>query len=411
MRAIWKGAISFGLVTIPVRLFTAIDEHNVTFHQVRRSDGSRIRYKRIAEADGTEVPYADIAKGYELPGGEMVVLTDEDLADLPLPTSRVVDVLTFVPLEQIDPIYFAKSYYLEPDKPAVKPYVLLRDALEQSGMAGLVKVAIRTRETLGTLRVRDGVLVLETMTWPDEVRSADFPFLDEDVTIRPQELSMAGSLIESMAGDFDPTQYRDDYREALQQVIEAKIAGHAVVEAPTEVAAAGGGVADLMATLRASVAAAKRSRGEVESPDTTEAVQPEADAAEAPPGEDHPTGTTARTPARTGGSRSGRAKAPARTGTRAAAKATTDGKPAKATKTAATKTTATKTAATKTTATAGSARRSTPARATAHQGATAPAENAVAKQSADAEPALDGVASAPKPAKKTAKKTASRRSA
>jgi DNA end-binding protein Ku len=275
MRAIWKGAISFGLVSIPVKLYTAIEERDISFHQVHREDGGRIRYRRVCSVDGEEVPYSDIAKGYELPGGEMVVLTDEDFADLPLSTSRTVDVLSFVPLEQVDPIYFARSYYLEPEKTAAKPYVLLRDALERSGMVALVKVAIRTKESLATLRVRDGVLVLETMVWPDEVRAAEFDFLDDGVTVRPQELSMAESLIESMAGDFDPTQYHDEYREALQQVVEAKIEGREIVEPPAEAAAEPSAAVDLMAALRASVAAAKRSRGE----------QPEAEEpAEAPAG-------------------------------------------------------------------------------------------------------------------------------
>jgi DNA end-binding protein Ku len=262
MRSIWKGAISFGLVSIPVKLYTATEERDVSFHQVHRDDGGRIRYKRVCSLDGDEVPYADIAKGYELPGGEMVVLTDDDLADLPLSTSRVVDVLSFVPLDQVDPIYFAKSYYLEPDKAATKPYLLLRNALERSGMVALVKVAIRTKEVLATLRVRDGVLVLETMIWPDEVRTPDFPFLEEDVTVRPQELTMAESLIESMAGDFDPTLYHDEYREALQQVVEAKVEGREIVEPQPAAVAPGGAVVDLMAALRESVAAAKRGRGE-----------------------------------------------------------------------------------------------------------------------------------------------------
>jgi DNA end-binding protein Ku len=262
MRSIWKGAISFGLVSIPVKLYTATEERDVSFHQVHREDGGRIRYKRVCSVDGDEVAYADIAKGFELPGGEMVVLTDDDLADLPLSTSRVVDVLSFVPLDQVDPIYFAKSYYLEPDKTATKPYLLLRNALERSGMVALVKVAIRTKEVLATLRVRDGVLMMETMIWPDEVRTPDFPFLEEDVTVRPQELTMAESLIESMAGDFDPGQYHDEYREALQQVVEAKVEGREIVEPQGETVAQGGAVVDLMAALRESVAAAKRSRGE-----------------------------------------------------------------------------------------------------------------------------------------------------
>jgi DNA end-binding protein Ku len=261
VRAIWKGAVSFGLVSIPVKLYTATEEKDVSFHQVHREDGGRIRYKRVCQIDGEEVAYADIAKGYELPSGETVVITDEDLADLPLTSSRVVDVLSFVPLEQVDPIYFAKSYYLEPDKTATKPYVLLRDALEKAESVALVKVAIRTRESLATLRVRDGVLVLETMVWPDEVRTPDFGFLDEDITVRPQELAMAESLIESMSADFDPDQYHDEYRGALEQVIEAKVEGREVVEQPVQEEETGS-VVDLMAALRASVAAAKKGRGE-----------------------------------------------------------------------------------------------------------------------------------------------------
>jgi DNA end-binding protein Ku len=261
MRSIWKGSVSFGLVSIGVKLYSATEERDVSFHQVRRSDGARIRYKRVAETDGEEVAYSDIAKGYQLPSGEMVILTDEDFADLPLPTARVVDVLEFVPLEQIDPIYYNRSYYLEPEKNAVKPYVLLRDALEESETAGLVKVAIRNREQLATLRVRDGVIVLDTMIWPDEVREADFAFLNEDVELRPQEQQMARSLLESMAGDFDPSQYTDNYREALEAVIDAKVQGREIVEAE-EPQPSAGNVVDLMSALRASVDAAKKSRGE-----------------------------------------------------------------------------------------------------------------------------------------------------
>lgn len=261
MRSIWKGNISFGLVSIGVKLYTATEEREVRFHQVRRSDGSRIRYRRVAESDGQEVPYGEIAKGYELPSGETVVLTDEDFAELPLPTARVVDVLQFVPLEQVDPIYFNRSYYLEPEQNAVKPYVLLRDALTESGMVGLVKVAIRSREQLATLRVRDGVIVMETMIWPDEVREARFPFLDQDVELRSQERQMASSLVASMSGDFAPDAYTDNYREALQQVIDAKVAGREVVEPETALPRADN-VVDLMSALRASVEAARRSRGE-----------------------------------------------------------------------------------------------------------------------------------------------------
>ncbi|MBX6388359.1 MAG: Ku protein [Frankia sp.] len=260
MRSIWKGVISFGLVSIPVKLYSATEERDVTFHQVRRSDGSRIRYKRVAVADGEEVPFSEIAKGYELPGGETVVLTDEDFANLPLSTSRAIEVLEFVPLEQVDPIYFAKSYYLEPDRTGSKPYVLLRDALVASGRVGLVKIAIRQREQLATLRVRDKVFVLETMLWPDEVRVPDFPFVDEDVQVRPQELQMATSLIETMAADFDPGRFTDEYRAALTEVIDAKIAGREIVSPPAEEKAEPAG--DLMAALRASIEAARAGRGD-----------------------------------------------------------------------------------------------------------------------------------------------------
>jgi DNA end-binding protein Ku len=261
MRSIWKGSISFGLVTIPVKLYSATEQRDVAFHQVHAADGGRIRYKRVCQVDGEEVPYSEIAKGYELPGGEMVVLTDEDFADLPLSTNRVIDVLEFVPLEQVDPIYFEKSYYLEPEKTGSKPYVLLRDALEQSGRVGLVKIALRSREALATLRVRDGVFVLETMMWPDEVRDADFGFLDEDIEVRQQEITMALSLIETLSGDFDPEQYTDAYREALESVIDAKVAGREVV-APADTPAPTGQVVDLMAALQASVEAARRNRGD-----------------------------------------------------------------------------------------------------------------------------------------------------
>ena len=258
MRAMWKGTVSFGLVTIPVKLYAATEQHDVSFRQVRGSDASRIRYKRVAETDGEEVPYADIRKGYELPSGEMLIITDEDLADLPLPSKRVVDVVEFVPLADIDPIYFNKSYYLEPEKSGLKPYALLRDTLRNTDMVAVVKVAISNREQLATLRVKDDVLVLATMLWPDEIRQPDFGFLDDDIAVRPQELAMAEALVNSMATTFDPTHFRDEFREALQEVLEAKMAGRAVSAAPATADAAP--VVDLMSALRASVDAAKAAR-------------------------------------------------------------------------------------------------------------------------------------------------------
>jgi DNA end-binding protein Ku len=261
MRAIWKGAVSFGLVSISVKLYSATEEKDIRFHQVHRTDGGRIRYKRVCSVDGEEVGYDDIAKGYDLGGGEMVVLTDEDFGDLPLSTSRAIDVLEFVPADQVDPILYAKTYYLEPESAATKPYVLLRDALTDSDRVAIVKIALRQREQLATLRVREGVLVLNTMLWPDEVRKPDFNFLDEDVSVRPPELAMAGSLIDSMAGDFDPGEYTDNYREALQEVIDAKVEGREVV-APEEPEAAPAAAVDLMAALKASVERARTARGE-----------------------------------------------------------------------------------------------------------------------------------------------------
>jgi DNA end-binding protein Ku len=327
MRSIWKGSISFGLVTIPVKLYPATQTRDVTFHQVHAADGGRIRYKRVCQICGEEVQYADIAKGYELPSGEVVVLTDEDFADLPLVTSRSIDVLEFVPLDQVDPIYFEKSYYLEPEGAGGKPYVLLREALAASGRVALVKIALRSREALATLRVREGVFVLETMLWPDEVREPDFGFLDEDIDVRPQELTMAGSLIETLSGDFDPTQYSDAYREALQALIDAKVAGQEVV-APAEPAPTSGTVVDLMAALRASVEAARqgRSGGTSGAP----AEQPEEQPAEQPAEE--ATGEAAQ-----------EAK-PARRKSAKRASAATSTKPAKATKSTAAKSTGTKSA-------------------------------------------------------------------
>ncbi|MBA3525018.1 MAG: Ku protein, partial [Geodermatophilaceae bacterium] len=255
--SIWKGAISFGLVSIPVRLFSATEEKDVSFRQVHAADGGRIRYKRVCQLDGEEVAYSDIAKGYELPDGDMVVLEDTDFADLPISTSRAVEVMTFVPTEQIDPVQLGKAYYCEPTADA-KPYVLLRDALENSEKVAVVKVALRNRERLATLRARDGVLILQSMLWPDEVRAPSFEVLD-DVTVRPQEAAMAESYVDALAGDFDPAQYSDGYREALESVIDAKSAGREVVhhEAP---AADDSTVLDLMEALRRSVDAAKKER-------------------------------------------------------------------------------------------------------------------------------------------------------
>src|ERR1700712_3269009 len=198
MRAIWKGAVSFGLVNVPVRLFAATQEHDIRFHQVHRADGGRIRMKRICSVDGEEVSYDQLAKGYEAEDGRLVVLTDEDFESLPLVTGHEIDVVEFVPSEQVDPIMYGRSYYLEPDARAAKPYALLREALETTDRVAVVKVALRQKETLAVLRVRDKAIVLQTMLWPDEVREASFDILDNEVELRPQELQMAASLVDSM---------------------------------------------------------------------------------------------------------------------------------------------------------------------------------------------------------------------
>ena len=259
MHSMWKGAISFGLVMIPVKLYTATEQKDITFRQVHRDDGGRIRFRRVCSIDGSEVAYEDVAKGFELPTGEMVVLTEEDMADLPLPTTRNIEVLHFTPEDQIDPILFSRSYFIEPEKSGARAYVLLRDALERSGKLAVVQVALRQRESLAALRARDGLLVLETLLWPDEVRAPDFAFLEQDIEVRSQELKMAASLIESMTEEFDPDAHHDGYREALAEVVAAKSEGRDVLQpsGPSEQASEPASLAD---ALKASIAAAKDER-------------------------------------------------------------------------------------------------------------------------------------------------------
>ncbi len=271
MRSMWKGGISFGLVMIPVRLYAATEQKDIAFRQVHRADGGRIRFRRFCSVCGEEVPYEDVVKGYELSTGEMVILDDEDLADLPLPTTKSIEVLHFAPAEQLDPILFNRSYFVEPEAAGSRAYVLLRDALEQSGRIAIAQVALRQRESLATLRSRDGVLVLETLLWPDEVRDASFPFLEQDIEVRPQELTMASSLIDSMTSDFDPDAHHDGYREALIEVVEAKVAGHELTQ-PATVEIAAGPSTSLADALRASLAAAQQAPAVGEDKDKAKAI-------------------------------------------------------------------------------------------------------------------------------------------
>jgi DNA end-binding protein Ku len=259
MRSMWKGAVSFGLVMIPVKLYTATETKDIAFRQVHREDGGRIRFRRFCTIDDQEVPYEEVAKGYELADGEIVILTEEDMAELPLPTTKSIEVVQFCPAEQLDPILFNRSYFLEPEAAGARAYSLLREALEQSGKIAIAQVALRQRESLAILRARDGVLVLETLLWPDEVRVPDFPFLADNIEVRAQELRMAESLIESMTLDFDPDEYHDSYREALQELVTAKVEGREVLQP----VAAGPGEEEpssLADALRASLEAAKSGR-------------------------------------------------------------------------------------------------------------------------------------------------------
>jgi DNA end-binding protein Ku len=328
MQTIWKGTVSFGLVSIPVRLYAATEERDVSFRQVHAEDGGRIRYKRVCEKDGEEVAYRDIAKGYELPDGQMVVLTPDDFASLPLPSRKTIDVLQFVPYEAIDPVYFARSYYLQADGPGAKPYVLLRDALTRAGRVAVVKVALRNREALAMLRPVGDVLALQTMLWPDEVRDAGFAAPAEDVDVRPQEIAMAESYIDTLAEDFNPEEFSDNYRGALEELVAAKVADREVV-APEEPAAAGGNVVDLMAALKASVEAAKRRREGTPEEPASEATEPEVAApvkktARKAPAKKAAAKTSAKSAESKSASKSaagkGAAESTAKSGTKAAAK-------------------------------------------------------------------------------------------
>ncbi len=256
MRAMWKGAVAFGLVNVPIKLYAATEDHDVRFHQVHAADGGRVKMVRTCSVDGKPIEYKELAKAYESDTGQVVMMVDTDFEGLPVPGMREIEVLEFVPSDQVDPMLFDRSYYLEPEARALKPYVLLREALSATERTALVRVVLRNKSQLGALRVRGDVLVLQTMMWPDEVRQADFDVLEGDVEVRPQELAMASSLIDSLSSDFDPTQFRDEYREALLAVIDRKLAGGQGMT-PALVSDAGDGgdgiVLDLMAALRESV--------------------------------------------------------------------------------------------------------------------------------------------------------------
>ncbi|CAH0270224.1 Non-homologous end joining protein Ku [Arthrobacter sp. Bi83] len=337
MRAIWKGAIAFGLVNVPVKVYSATEDHDISLHQVHNADGGRIRYQRRCEVCSKVVDYADIDKAFE-DDGRTVVLSREELKAIPAENSHEIEVVQFVPSEQLDPIMFEKSYYLEPDSKSPKAYMLLRRALEDTDRVAIVQFALRDKTRLGALRIRDDVLMLQALLWADEVREAGFPALETTIRISAQEREMSAALVESMASDFEPEQFTDDYQSQLRQLIEAKLEkGDSLDTEETFGVEAGesgnGEVIDLMEALKRSLDRKRGAGGGEEVGGASKA----------------PAKTAARSGTKTAAKAASRTGTAAKTGaaTKAAAKTAatkTAAKPA-ATKTAANKTTATKTAA------------------------------------------------------------------
>lgn len=263
MRSIWKGAIAFGLVNVPVKVYSATEDHDLKFHQVHARDNGRIQYKRVCSECGEVVDYRDIAKAYESDDGRMVVITDDDIASLPEERSREIEVLEFVPATDIDPLMYDRSYYLEPDGKSTKSYVLLAKTLAETDRVAIVHFALRNKTRLAALRVKefaggDGarmVMVVHTLLWPDEIRNPEFPALDTVPEVRPAELTMAGQVVESMAAAFHPEEFTDTFQQQLRELVEAKLEGGEAFTAE-EVAPRlddTDDVSDLLAKLEASV--------------------------------------------------------------------------------------------------------------------------------------------------------------
>lgn len=259
MRSIWKGSIAFGLVNVPVKVYSATTDHDIKFHQVHAKDNGRIHYKRVCEICGEVVDYGDIARAYESDDGQMVIVTDDDLADLPAERDHEIAVLEFIPAADLDPMLFDRSYFLEPASKSIKSYVLLAKTLAETDRVAIVHFALRNKTRLAALRVKSfskrEVMVVHTLLWPDEIRDPDFPALDGEVEIKPAELKMAGQVVESMSDDFDPDRYHDTYTEQLQELITAKLEGGEAFtseEPPAELDATED-VSDLLAKLEASV--------------------------------------------------------------------------------------------------------------------------------------------------------------
>ena len=351
MRSIWNGAISFGLVSIPIKLVNATESHSISFRQIHTEDGGRVRYRKVCELEDREITQAEIGKGYEDADGTIIPITDEDLAHLPLPTAKTIEIVAFVPGDRIDPLQMDAAYYLQAGgAPAAKPYTLLREALKRSNKVAIAKFALRGRERLGMLRVVEDAIALHGLLWPDEVRAPEGVAPDVDVTVSDKELDLADALMDTL-GEIDLDELHDEYREALEEVVAAKAAGEAPPESPEP--ARGGKVLDLMAALEKSVRDAKESRGE-----------------EA--GEVRQLPRRKSTPKQTGGKKStaksaqGANKTTAAKKTTATAKSTADAKTtAAARKTTVAKTTAKKAAAKKTTAKKAVAKKTTARKRTA----------------------------------------------
>ncbi|WP_405464670.1 Ku protein [Streptomyces anulatus] len=259
MRSIWNGAISFGLVSIPVKLVNATENHSISFRQIHLADGGRIRYRKVCELDEEEVSGGEIGKAYEDADGTMIPITDEDLAQLPLPTAKTIEIVAFVPADRIDPLQMDAAYYLSANGvPAAKPYTLLREALRRSDRVAVAKYALRGRERLGMLRVVDDVIAMHGLLWPDEIRAPEDAAPDGDVTVRDAELDLADALMDTL-GEVDMDSLHDDYREAVEELVAAKAAGESVLPAEPE-DTGDGKVIDLIAALENSVRAARKSR-------------------------------------------------------------------------------------------------------------------------------------------------------
>ncbi|WP_266389614.1 Ku protein [Streptomyces canus] len=270
VRSIWNGAISFGLVSIPIKLVNATESHSISFRQIHTEDGGRVRYRKVCELEDREISQAEIGKGYEDADGTIIPITDEDLAQLPLPTTKTIEIVAFVPGDRIDPLQMDAAYYLQAGgAPAAKPYTLLREALKRSNKVAIAKFALRGRERLGMLRVVEDAIALHGLLWPDEVRAPEGLAPDTKVTVSDKELDLADALMDTL-GEIDLDELHDEYREALEEVVAAKAAGEAPPEAPER--AESGKVLDLMAALEKSVRDAKESRGE-ESGEVTRLTQ------------------------------------------------------------------------------------------------------------------------------------------